>query len=166
MSDLTEIEILDCMRQNLCMAAEDCTKLATSPYRGFIYDRFRQELKMVEGCCRQIAYWRDGDARWLPVGLQMAEAHQRAGNWLRTGRRDQTTTQAARKESHPLFQKLAENLLALLKIADGLATKRTGVIGSILPAPLPGPHRSHRPVQVKGLSVSKGGIILPAGFAA
>lgn len=166
MSALTEVEILACLRENLRLAAEDCEKLSISPFRGFVYDRFRKELRLIEGCCRQMAYWRDGDARWLPIGFMMSEAHKRAGGWLRMGRHTQKATQEARVASHPVFMKLAEQLRHILVLVANLETQATGVIGSILPTPLPGPHREHRPVSVIGEKLSKGGIIIPTGVAA
>lgn len=50
----TELEIFDCLSQNLRKSAENCQKLAWDPKRGHIYNDFRKSLKLVEGCCRQI----------------------------------------------------------------------------------------------------------------
>lgn len=158
MTDLTEPEIFDCLFENAKKAAEHCDKLAWAPLRGPVYVQFREELKLVEGACRQAAAWR-GDTRWLRIGLMMAEAHRRSGNWLRA-----YTSKDGRAAANPLFMKLAENLRALEKQAEGLKTQATGrasmTQGPILPAPIEGPHRDTRPVQVK----TPGGLILPPGW--
>jgi hypothetical protein len=131
---LTEREIIDCLRANFRKAAEDCEKLARLPAQGPTYKRFREELKLIEGAARQLGYWR-GDARWFQIGLQMEEAHQRAGRWIRE------------KWPRPLFIRLAENLRAGERAAHDLATKATGRTGLILPKPKSF-HRETRPVQV------------------
>ena len=82
MSDLTEIEILDRMRSSLREAIQCANILASSPRKGPTYNKLREHLGLVEGCCRQMSAWRE-DTRWLPIGRLMAECHQKAGNWLR-----------------------------------------------------------------------------------
>lgn len=146
MSALTEIEIIECLRDSLSSAIEHCDALAVLAQRGPTYDALRKELQLIEGACRQMGYWR-GDTRWMALGLQMEEAHKRAGDWLR------------RHHPRPLFVKLAENLRGLLKLSHDLHTKATGVRGPILPAVLEGPIRQGRPVQVR----TPGGIIIPDG---
>lgn len=124
---VTEREIISALRENFRLAAECCDKLAVEPARGPIYDRLRTHLGMVEGCCRQVAWYR-GDTRWLPVGMMMEEAHRRSGNWLRTMPRTEVANDA-----HPLFLKLADNLRAGMRMADRLETAATGRVGLILP---------------------------------
>jgi hypothetical protein len=118
-------------------------------------------LKLVEGACRQVAFWRGGDARWLAIGLCMAEAHKRAGDWLRgTKNAAGVRVKPAAGQLNPLFLKLADNLRALYVKAEEFRTKRTNRIGPILPIPGAPPHRDTRPV---GYTRSAGGIILPSG---
>lgn len=134
MGALTEIEIFDCMSENLRTAIDACEKLATVPLKGPVYDRFRKALGLVEGCCRQAGGWRE-DSRWYPIGMLMEEAHRRAGEWLRgvkgpDGRRRPIPF----GEKHPLFVRLAEEgLRPLQKVIDDLRTKATGRVGMILP---------------------------------
>jgi hypothetical protein len=161
MGQLTEVEILDCLKTNLRLAAQSCDRLAVSPKKGPSYSGLRDQLRLVEGACRQLAFWRNGDARWLRIGMFMAEVHRRAGEWLRGIKQpDGTRMKVADGHMHPLFVKLAENLRAAYVKADELATKRTNRIGPILPQPGPAPHRETRPV---GYNRSPGGIILPSG---
>lgn len=162
---LTEVEIFDCLRTNFHLAAENCEKLAVRPKEGMIYRNLRDQLKLLEGACRQAAYWRGGDARWLKIGLYMAEAHKRAGDWLRGIKQpDGSRTPLAPGHRHPLFMKLADNLRAAHARAEEYRTKKTGRIGPILPVAQEAPHRDTRPVHVSvppSLQFSKGGIILP-----
>lgn len=152
----TEVEIFDKLGEELRRTAEECRQLAWNPRRGFIYDRFRTGLKEIEGCCRQLYYWRDYDGRWLKIAWFAGEVHKTAGNWLRN-----SPTVELRKEAHPKFGKLSEALDATLKDVEQIKTAATGRMGPILPIVLPGPHRQNRPVQVK----TPGGIILPAGVS-
>ncbi len=156
MSAETETELLGLLKHNLRLAAENCESLASAPRYGKIYTEMRKQLKAIENACTQIAVHRNGDARWLPIGQMMEEAHQRAGAWLRQGQ-----PLAARQSRTPLFRKLAENLRALYRQCEELETKATGRMGMILPKPLP-LHREHRPVQVRK---STGGVILPDSYA-
>ena len=160
MARLTEIEIFDCLKTNLRLAAQSCEKLAVSPRKGPTYVKLREELRLVEGACRQAAFWRGGDARWLKIGMFMAEAHKRAGGWLRGEKQpDGTTMKIAAAHQHPLFLKLAENLRAAYVKAEEFRTKKTNKIGPILPVPGVPPHRDTKPV---GYNRSPGGILLPA----
>ena len=134
MGALTEIEIFSCMAHNLRLAIEHCEDLAVKPFKGFIYNDFRKELKAIEGCCRQASAWRQ-DTRWLPMGLVMEGAHKRAGDWLR-GVRDPETGRLhplPEGQKHPLFVKLAENLRAMAAALDALRTRPTNRTGMILP---------------------------------
>lgn len=152
----TEVELLEWMKENLRHAAEHCKVLSHHPLRGFVYDAFRRELKNIEQSCNRMGYFRNGDARWLPVGMMMAEAHRRAGNWLR-----KSASEDARNAVHPMFLKLSENLMALYGKVVALETEKTGVRRSILPVAMTAPHRSGRPVQVRRPS----GLIIPEGVA-
>lgn len=166
MGALSEIEIFSCLTENLRLAAEDAESLARSPEKGAIYNQFRQRLLLIEGACRQASLWRQ-DTRWLPLGKLMAEAHQKAGGWLR-GYKDEhgQRVQFAEGVRNPLFLMLAENLRAAHKGAQHLKDNATGRRGMILPDVLPGPHRDTRPVSLSGLNVSKGGLIVPSSVAA
>ena len=153
MGHVTEAEIAACLVHNFRLAAQHCDDLAVLPARGPTYRKLRDELKLIEGCCRQLSAYRE-DTRWLPVGLMMAEAHRRAGSWLRDKSMPRTATTNA---AHPLFTRLAENLRAGQKAAERLRDMATYRVGMILPDPLPGPHRETRPVQV----MTPGGLIVP-----
>lgn len=164
MGALTEVEIFDQMTASLKEAIGCSEELAARTYetRGPAYDRLRQALRRVEGCCRQASAWRE-DTRWLPIGRLMAEAHQRAGGWLRGYKVNGVRVAFNDGQKNQLFVMFAENLRALLARIDDLRTKRTGRIGMILPQPLPAPHRDTRPVGwTPDLPRSAGGIILPA----
>lgn len=158
----TELELLDWLKTNLRQAIEHCAVLAHHPFRGFIYDTFRKELLAIESACTRLAYHRLSDARWLTIGLMMGETHKKAGNWLRSARSKDSS-----KRVHPLFLKLSDNLKALHAKVVELETKKTGIIGPILPAPLPAPHRPPSVQVHKGYEFSdrrsKGGIVIPNG---
>lgn len=161
MGKLTEAEIFDCLSTNFRLAAEDCEKLARSPRKGATYSALRDKLELLEGACRQASVWRQ-DARWLQIGIGMAEAHKRAGDWLRgikiagvPGR-----IKVADGHMHPLFLKLAENLRLGHKKAEALRTKRTNRVGMILPAMGRAPRPDTSPVGWRRPS----GLIVP-GFA-
>ncbi len=161
MARTSEIEIFDRMTDSLRIAEQAARDLSVHPGAGQPYDNLRNNLRLVEGCCRQIGYWRDGDTRWLPIGLQMAKAHKLAGDWLRGVQQpDGTRRPLAPGERHPTFIGLADQLKALLAGIANLRHAKTGRYGGrILPTMLPGPHRESRPVQVR----TPGGIILPTG---
>ena len=161
MGALTEVEIFDCMLVNLRVAVEAAEELAKHPVGDVVYDRLRQALKLVEGCCKQASTWRE-DTRWLELGLMMAECHKRSGNWLRgIKQEDGTRVKIANGILHPAFQMLAENLRALIKLANDTKHKATGRLGMILPAPLPGPHRDTRPVSFAGMRQHTNGLLVP-----
>lgn len=167
MSALTENEIFDCMSHNLRLAAEHCDLLAVSPAKGPTYKLFREELLLIEGCCRQAGYWRE-DTRWLPIGQLMESAHKRAGGWLRGVKLPNGTLLTIRPgELHPLFAKLAENLRAIHVGLVKMRTEATHRSGIILPDVMPGPHRDTRPSRVilpPGMLKTSGGIILPGAL--
>lgn len=162
MGQLTEREIFDCLAVNFRLAAEHCENLARLPRKGQTYIELRKELRLLEGACRQAAAWRE-DARWLRVGLYMAETHRRAGDWLRGIKQPGGGWRPiAEGQRHPLFMKLAENLRAAQVKAEGLRDRVTGRRGMILPKPFPGPHRDTRPV---GWTKRASGLITPAAAA-
>lgn len=180
MSQLTEAEIFDCLRTNFRLAAEHCDLLAKLPGRGPTYDKFRAELKLIEGACRQAACWREDaggvgaplgfagthgleavrlgetdSAGWLEVAHMMGAVHQKAGDWLRG------------HYPRPLFAKLAEVLREMHRQMERRRQSRTGKAGLILPPLRPGPHRDTRPVQValpasrEAARITAGGLLLP-----
>lgn len=126
MGALTEPEIFACMAESLRQAIGHAQELAERPAQGPAYSALRRELKLIEGCCRQAAYWRE-DARWLQPGMMMQECHRRAGNWLRA------------RAPRTLFTKLADNLRLLLRVTDDLRDKAPPKLGLILPEPLKDP---------------------------
>lgn len=151
MGALTEPEIFSCLTENFRLAAQHCEDLAKLPRKGPTYKKLRDELKLIEGAARQAAYWRQ-DTRWLQIGMMMAEAHKRAGGWLRGIRSDNGMWRKLPPGVlHPYFMKLAENLRAGQKLAEQFRDARTGIIGTILP-----PAYSRPSVRK-----SNGGVILP-----
>jgi hypothetical protein len=142
MGDLTEAEIFSCLADNFKSAAQDCDTLSKRPRNGRAYDDLRRKLKLIEGACRQAAYWRQ-DTRWLPIGLMIEDVHQRAGGWLRgVPTTDGRKIPLAAGQLHPLFAKLADNLRALYTVAEDLRTKATGRSGIILPDQIKAPTRT------------------------
>jgi hypothetical protein len=169
MGALTEPEIFSCLSANFKLAAEHCEDLSKLPRKGPTYLKLRAELKLLEGACRQAAYWRQ-DARWLRIGLYMEEVHKRAGEWLR-GYKLPSGQRVTHREGtiHPLFMKLAENLRAGQQQAERLRERKTGRSGTILPKAMPAPHRDTRPVQVlmpDGFQKRRSGLIVPSGATA
>lgn len=157
MGALTETEIFARMSESFRIAAECCDALVILPAAGPSYIKLREHLKLIEGCCRQAAHWRE-DSRWLPIGLKMEEAHQRAGDWLRK--------HYARK----MFLTLAVILRAGGKSAIELRDKAPPNLGTILPEMQADPTERHRPVQVIApgqeqirVPARKPSIIIPPG---
>ena len=167
MGALTEREIIDCMETNLGLAIQNCEDLARLPLKGPSYVKLRENLKLIEGCCRQASAWRE-DTRWLNVGLVMAEAHKRAGDWLRGNKTPEgVRIKLAPGEMHPLFMKLADNLRSLQLACHQLRHQRVGKLGMILPPVLPAPHRDTRPSRViLPETMAPKRLILPPGTAA
>ena len=162
MGALTEVEIFDRLSSSFKLAAELCDDLARLPLKGAAYDRLRKELRLIEGCCKQAAVWRE-DTRWLPIGKMMAECHQRAGDWLRGFKMpDGSRVKINAGQLNPMFEKLAENLRMLERLSWDMKNRATGQVGMILPTPLAGPHRDTRPVGYRAPppNVSKGGILI------
>lgn len=167
MGALTEAEIFDCLGTNFRLAAETCELLATVPKKGPNYRKFREHLKLLEGACRQAAFWRQ-DARWLQLGLMMEHAHQVAGEWLRGVKQpDGSRRPIPFGEKHPLFMHLAEILRRGHIQAENYRTARTGRVGTILPKPA-AHYRETKPVPVSGIDFTKrpSGLIVPANMRA
>jgi hypothetical protein len=164
MGRLTEADIFECLSENFRLAAEDCEKLARLPKKGRAYTSLREKLELLEGACRQAAAWRE-DSRWLQIGLYMAEAHKRAGDWLRGIKvaGSPVRVKIAPGHMHPLFNKLAEHLRAAQARAEDFRTKATGKMGTILPEVEAAPHRDTTPV---GWRRSQGGLIVPESVGA
>lgn len=176
MGYLTEPEIIDKLIDLLRIAAQSADDIATRPKKGRTYRELRDALAEAESACRQYGHWR-GDARWFKLGKVMAEAHKRAGGWLRGVPYDVTLDNGGvvtrhrsltLGEKHPFFVKLAENLKHCLSEAKKLKDNATGVIGAVLP-PVPNTgRREGSPVSVvlpPGMMRTKSGLILPQGMA-
>jgi hypothetical protein len=167
MGALTEQEIFDCMRENCAKAAAHCEDLAKRQRRGPVYNLLREELKLIEGCCRQACQWRE-DARWLNVAKDVAKAHVLAGEWLRGVKVGKGPRRAIPEgERHPLFMKLAEILRNLAKQAEKLKNQRTGRSGMILPLIRDNfrETRQHRVKLPDGMAMTPGGLIIPHGVS-
>lgn len=146
MTGTTEVELFDQLISNLKAAISECETLAVLPFRGPAYIRLRENFKLMEGSCRQIAQWRE-DSRWLPLGLYFEECHQKAMKWV------------AENAPPHVFKFLTVQLTGAFVMVERLRTAKTGklpegyvrqgVLGAILPQPLEGPHRDTTPVQVK-----------------
>lgn len=162
MGDLTEREIFDCIGTNAKLAAEHCESLARKPREGETYDLLREELKLIEGACRQASAWR-GDTRWLPLGLAMEEAHVKAGEWLRGVKVAGQRIRLAERHNFECFMKLAENLRGIHAAMEKLRDAKTNRVGMILPDSRPAPFRDTRPV---GFTKSLGGVLIPPSRAA
>lgn len=158
MGALTEVEIFDRMLQSFKIAAECADKLAVSSRKGPTYEKLREHLALIEGCCRQASAWRS-DTRWLKVGLVAAAAHEKAGGWLR-GYKDPVTglrVAFAASDHNPLFIMLANNLRQLAVVAEDIKLKATGIRGDIMPTMGPAPHRDNVPV---GWRKTPGGLLV------
>lgn len=148
---LTETEVFDQMLTSLRGAIDDCEIIARQPVSGVYFDRMRSRLKLVEGCCRQAAAFRE-DTRWLPVGVMMEQAHQRARFWLHR----------PSVQSKKLFTILADKLRLLEKATTQIRDQKTGRRGIILPDMQKAPGRVPGMVQVpRGFVRTSGGVIAP-----
>ena len=165
MGALTEVEIFSCMAENLRLAAEHCDDLAVKPFKGPIYENLREELSLIEGCCKQAAFWRSDD-RWLDIGLDMAKAHKLAGGWLRGYKINGVRIKIAEGEKNLCFVELAKVLRKLLEKCEGYRTDRTGRVGMIVREPIRPFMRDDRKHRVRlPFAMSPGGIIIPHGVA-
>lgn len=162
MSDLTEVEIFDCLVSNFRMAAEDCDALAARPVSGPAYIRLRDELALIEGACRQAAAWRMDD-RWLDIAAKMPTAHRLAGEWLRGVQQpDGSRRPIPAGQLHPMFLELAKFLRWAATVADECRHAKTGRTGDNL-RPLPA---SERTAGRSGWRKTTGGLLVPDGAAA
>lgn len=162
MGALTEREIFDQMQTSLRLAVEQCEDLAKLPAKGPTYAKLRDNLKLIEGCCKQASAWRE-DTRWLNFAFQLGAVHKMAGDWLRgVVRVDGLPVKLAPKHCAEAFTMLANVLRGIDKLAEQTKNKRTGRSGMILPDMGPAPFRETRQHRVV-LPRSPGGIILPAG---
>lgn len=145
MGALLEQEIFSCMTENLRLAAGHARDLALKPKQGPTYWSFREEMLMVEGCCRQASAWRE-DSRWLNIGMVIAEALDRTGKWLRgTKSKDKLGRTFGPRE---WFLKMAETLDGISMVIDQTRDARTGIRGMILPNTPSIARTQGRPMQV------------------
>jgi hypothetical protein len=168
MGALSEQEIFGCLRENFALAAQHCEDLAKLPRKGPTYRLLREELKLIEGACRQASAWRE-DTRYLQIGMRMAEAHKRAGDWLRGVKIDKGPRRKIPPgQMHPMFMALSAGLRALAINVEGLRLNRTNRLGMILPKPAYVPRNtSHSRVMLPiGMSRTPGGLLVPSGVAA
>lgn len=161
MGALTEIEIFDQMRTSLTLAIEQCEDLARLPAKGATYVKLRDNLRLIEGCCRQASAWRE-DTRWLNFAFMLGEVHKKAGDWLRGYQHNGMRIKMAPQHIGPLFLVLANNLRGVYALTDQIKNKATGRRGMILPEMGPTPFRETRQHRVV-LPRTPGGIIIPAG---
>jgi len=134
---LTETEIFDQMSESFRLAVEACEKLAVIPKKGRTYKALVEHLSLLEGCCRQVAYWRGGDTRWLFIAKKMAEFHAQAGGWLRgTPVPNAPYLATPKAQMFELFHFLADYLRKGEQLAWACKDQRTGRIGPILPIPV------------------------------
>jgi hypothetical protein len=167
MGALTEAEIFDCLSTNMRSAAQHAVDLAKKSAKGQTYRQFREELKTIEGCCRQLCAFRE-DARWLNIANVMGEAHRLAGGWLRgvkTGKGPRVKIPEG--ELHPMFMRLAAGIEHFHGFAMQMRRARTGRVGMILPRVLPDPG-VRQPTNYRlgglpgGMTQTPSGLIIPA----
>lgn len=162
---LQETEIMDRLRQSTKEAVDSCKIIAVSWERGSAYENLRDNLHLIDGCCRQMAVYRD-DTRWLAFGVFAANVHQRAGDWLRgyvdNGKRVTfyTQTKDRQRPLNAAFIKIAAELNVVLEGLELLATRKTGVRGLILPATPSEERRVGRPGFVR----KNPSLIIPAKY--
>ena len=163
MGALTEQEIFDCMSTNLKLAVESCAELATNPIKGPAYTRFREQMKLVDGCCRQASAWRE-DTRWLNIADQIFEARNRAGSWLRGHVVEGRRVKLHESHAYKMFVKLGAVLMGLDKRVVQLRDDKTRHVGMILPemqrAPDPTVSK-HQVLLPEGFGVTPGGVLMP-----
>lgn len=153
---LKESDVADRMRQSLREAIQACKELAVRSKKGSPYSNLRDALVVIEGCCRQMAVFRE-DATWLPFGVMMAECHRRAGGWLRGYTKNGVHIVWTPGHLNEMFVMLAGNLQGIAEVLDQKVTAKTNRVGIILPAS-PGPTRR------TGAPSSMSGLILPASI--
>lgn len=140
---LTETEIFDQMSESFRLAVEACERLAVIPKKGRTYKVLVEHLSLLEGCCRQVAYFRGGDTRWLFIAKKMSEFHKAAGDWLRGtplldhyGQKVGPSLATPKPQIKDLFFFLANYLRKGEQLAWACKDQRTGRIGPILPVPV------------------------------
>lgn len=162
MTERSEYEILDEMKNAILEAMDSCKTLATSWRKGQPYDRLRKHLQIIEDDCRIVGGFRL-DQRWLDIGMQMGMAHKYAGGWLRgytvpggpNGKHLRVHWEPGKLNQ--MFVMLGMNLGQLYESVERLAVAKTGTMNPIV-QPLP----SERTVtRVNGYDASEGGILLP-----
>jgi len=141
---LHESDIMDRLRSSTREAIQACRELSVQSRRGSPYETLRDNLVLIEGCCRQMAIYRD-DGRWLPFGVFAANIHQRAGDWLRGYVKNGVHIIWTPGHINEAFVKLAGELAVVLEGLENLAVMKTGRRGPILPATPAEERRMGRP---------------------
>jgi hypothetical protein len=151
----TEVEIFDCLINNLKSAASDCESLARLPAKGPTFQRLVESLALAEGAAQQMCFWRDGDTRWLNFMRAFETAHQMVRKWI-----------VDRAPPEP-YLRVAVQIRLWLKMVEILRDQRTErKSGPILPEAGEATEvRQGRPVQVKTpeAPVMVNGLIIPDG---
>jgi hypothetical protein len=163
MSTLTENEVDDRLKSAIGEARDACRNLAVRSAEGRDYSSLRDSLMLIEGCCRQMAAFR-ADYRWLPVGMQIAECHKRAGSWLRGYEDKGVHVKWEPGTMNKMFVMLGQVLEQLGIMAEKIRTERTGIKGPILPdSMLAAPERKAGRI---GFTPAKkpNGLIIPAKY--
>lgn len=131
MSDLTEQEVIDRMITSLREAMDASKALAIKSVRGPDYKKLREHLSLIEGCCRQLAAFRE-DTNYLNLGLRMEECHKAAGGWLRGYRKKGVKIMIAPGQMNEMFIRLYVNLEGILKGVSDMLNAKTGARGPII----------------------------------
>lgn len=156
MSRLTEPEVLDRLKTAIGEAIQASKDLSIRSRYGLPYQRLRDNLVLIEGCCRQMGAFR-GDASWLPFGVYMGECHKRAGGWLRGYHHNGIHIVYTPGVINQVFVKLAQQLTAILEVVEMKSTAATGQLGPVLPETPSEERRMGRPAFKP-----KSSLILPA----
>jgi len=163
---LTEADVISRLKSSMREAIQASNDLAVKSRLGAPYQRLRDHLALIEGCCRQLAAFRD-DATWLPFGIFAAECHKRAGSWLRGktigGDAGQVHIFKTDHEKNQLFVKLAEMLTHILEAVDIKTNAATHTVGAILPKPPAEERRTGRPAFDHSVK-RKPTLIIPAKY--
>lgn len=158
---LTESEVIDRMKTSLGEAIQASSDLAVRSEGGRPYARLRDNLALIEGCCRQMAMFR-GDGSWLPFGVYMAECHKRAGGWLRGYTKNGMHIVYAPGHLNEAFVSLAAQLTAIRQAVDVKQTAKTGTLGPVLPATPSEERRVGRPAFSN--KAKRSALILPRRY--
>lgn len=156
---LKEPEIIDRLKVAMAEAIQASQDLAVRSRHGYPYQRLRDNLAVIEGCCRQMAAFR-GDATWLPFGLYMAECHKRAGGWLRGYTKNGVHIIYAPGQMNEAFVGLAGALTAIRQALDVKFSAKTNQVGPVLPKPPAEERRLGRPA----FSQPKSTLIVPPRY--